>query len=166
MAIGETYSVVLELAVPKENQNDIGRATIQWVDTFARENRRSEVDFSLGGDLSSGLIVQHALGLWTSEVVFYAFDDLFQQDFETARRRIETHVSLLESANPALSSDQLRNDIVALQKFLALAGNLGEIWAPREGSVPSAQTILVHSLNEFGRVRSGFNRVSHGTTGP
>jgi hypothetical protein len=48
LAVGETYWIVFELAVPPERTNlDLGRATIQYIDTFLRENKRHEFDLSI-----------------------------------------------------------------------------------------------------------------------
>lgn len=165
LAVGETYWVVLELGIPEGRElSPLGKATVQYVDILALQNERHEFELSLGGELPSDLVVQHALGLWTSEVVFYALDDLYEEDLETARTRIERHISLLSSANDALSSDQLTDDIITLRKLLSVAQNLGKVMSLSDEPVPG-QTLLVHSLNVFGRVRNGFNRVDY-SSGP
>jgi Mg-chelatase subunit ChlD len=157
LAVGETYWVIFEVALLKDRLK-VGKATVQYVDTFARKNEKHEICLELDGQLPPGALVQHALGLWTSEVVFYALDDLYQEDLHTARERIEEHINLLESANADLSSEQLKDDVATLRKFLVLAENLGQVWIVYDEPTPGAQAVLFHTLNAFGRVRNGFDR--------
>jgi Mg-chelatase subunit ChlD len=163
LAVGETYWVVFELAIPEEKrQTAIGKATVQYVDTFARKNQKPELELSFAGNLPSDLVVEHALALWTSEIAFYTLDDLYQKDIDTAQKRIENHVALLSCANDKLTSEYLADDIITLKKILSLAENLGKIRFVSD-SYPqnSSGNYLIYSLDEFGRVRNGFNRVDH-----
>jgi len=159
LAFGETYWLVFEIAVPRGREH-IGEAVVQYVDTVARENNSLGADLSYnGGTLESSVVTEHALGLWTSEVVFYALDDLYQEDVETAKARIGAHIARLESASDDLSSEQLRDDAITLEKFLSLIQNLGRIRNVSDEPVPNTQ--VFHTLNAFGRVRNGYNRIDH-----
>lgn len=78
------------------------------------------------GIIDVELIVQHALGLWFSEVAFYTLDDLYEKDFQTAKDRIANHVKLLRAANDDLESEFIADDIVVFEKFMSLSQNLGK----------------------------------------
>ncbi|NEP86318.1 MAG: hypothetical protein F6K18_05490 [Okeania sp. SIO2C2] len=44
LAVGETYWIVFELAIPEPNNlNSIGEATVQYVDTFKRKNQKHQL---------------------------------------------------------------------------------------------------------------------------
>ena len=167
LAIGETYWVVFELAIPEDKKElPLGKATIQYVDTFVRENQKPELELSIPGNLPEDLVVGHALALWTSEVAFWTLDDLYENDLDTAKKRIENHVSILESANRDLNSDDVRDDAISLRKFVSLAGNLGmkvmafDTTGGYRGFAPSSPPVI-YALSTFGRVRNGFNRVNY-----
>ncbi len=154
LAVGETYWIILELNVP-ENKITIGSATIQYTDTVARQNVKNEIQLvESNSQIKSDVVVRHALSLWTSEVVYYALDDLYQYDLETARTRIENYIETLKLANEYINSDQIRDDIVTLNKFLSLSKNLGQINNPFDQNI---QTMLFHTLNQFGDIRDGYN---------
>ncbi len=168
LAIGETYWIVFELGIPAEkSQSAVGKATVQYVDTFARTNRSHEVNLSSPGVIDAELVIQHALGLWSSEVAFYTLDDLYQKDFQTAKERIANHVKLLRAANDDLESEFIADDIVVFEKFMSLSQNLGKRLltdeAPRfrSGSAAAhpAQVYFLCSLNDYGRVKNGFQRM-------
>ncbi|MEL4894808.1 hypothetical protein, partial [Crocosphaera sp. Alani8] len=109
---------------------------------------------------------EHALALWTSEVAFWTLDDLYENDLDTAKKRIENHVSLLESANKALNSHDIRDDAIALRKLTSLASNLGMAMMVSDspGYRGSAQPYAMFALSSFGRVRNGFNRVDYSSS--
>lgn len=162
LAVGETYWIVFELAIPnKKNINYIGQATVQYVDTFKRKNQKTQLTLSLPGNLQSDLVTEHALGLWTSEVAFYVLDDLYQNDLETAERRIENHVAVLSAVNTSLDSDTIRDDIITLKKLLSLAQNLGKTRTASDIPYQDRQDFFVYNLNNFGKVRNGFTRVNY-----
>ncbi|NEO69254.1 VWA domain-containing protein [Moorena sp. SIO3H5] len=162
LAVGETYWIVFELAIPEEKtETSIGQATVQYVDTFARQNQKPEFDLSFSGDLPTNLVVEHALALWTSEVAFYALDDLYQKDFDTANKRIDHHVNLLKDAKTHLSSEAIADDMIILNKFRSLAGNLGKPRLISDVTPQGYHTFFVHELSSFGQVRNGFNRVNY-----
>lgn len=166
LAVDETYYIVFELSIP-ENVTSIGEAKVQYLDTFKRENQIAPLTLSSPGNLPSNLVIEHALGLWTSEVVFYVLDDLYQNDLETAKQRINNHAVLLDSANNNLQSESVKDDVITLRKLSSLSENLGLAASTSDGSVVSpqrGQTYFMHSLNQFGRVRNGFNRGSFAST--
>ncbi|MEK8021505.1 MAG: VWA domain-containing protein, partial [Candidatus Parabeggiatoa sp.] len=162
LAIGETYWVVFELAVPEQRQQSaLGKATVQYMDTFARQNEKYQFNLSPKGQIASKWVAQHALGLWTSEVAFYALDDLYEDNLYKAEKRIKHYISVLEFAKDNLASEQLADDIITLNKFISLAQNLGK----RKGisDIPQVRSYFVHELNKFGRVRNGFvQKVNYG----
>lgn len=156
LAVGETYWVVFELAVPEQySQLAFGKATIQYMDTFARQNEKYQFNLSKKGQIAPKLVTQHALGLWTSEVTFFALDSLYENNLYMAGKHIKDYISVLEIAKKnSLASKQLVDDIITLKKFLSLAQNLGK----RKGvsDIPQLRSYFVHELNQFGRVRNGF----------
>ncbi|HEY9831351.1 MAG TPA: VWA domain-containing protein [Stenomitos sp.] len=169
LTVGETYWIVFELGIPAEkSQNTVGKATVQYVDTFARTNRSHEVNLSSLGVIDAELVIQHALGLWSSEVAFYTLDDLYEKDFQTAKDRIANHVKLLRAANDDLESEFIADDIVVFEKFMSLSQNLGRRLLPDEAprfpsgsaAVHPVQAYFLCSLNDYGRVKNGFNRMT------
>ena len=159
LAVGETYWIVFELNIPEDKQKtSIGKTTVQYLDTFTRQNQKPEWELSFPGNLPPDLVVEHGLALWTSEVAFYTIDDLYEQDINTAKKRIENHVALLCSVNDVLNSPYLSDDAITLRKFLSLSQNLGKLRSFSDISPQGAKAYYIYSLNEFGRVRSGFNR--------
>ena len=162
LAVCETYWVVFELTVPKNKiEFPIGKATIQYVDTFVRKNQKPELELSAPGNLHRDVVVQHALALRTSEIAFWTLEDLYENDLDTAKKRILNHVSLLESSNKDLDSDYVRDDVIALKKFASLADNLGMPMKFADYSAGSAQPYAIFALSSFGRVRGGFNRADY-----
>lgn len=175
LAVGETYWVVFEIAVPEQrSQSALGKATVQYLDTFARQNEKYRFYLSPKGYITQEWVAQHALGLRTSEVIFYALDDLYENDLATAEERIKRHISVLKLAKNDLESDdaseQLRKDVVTLYKFHSLAQNLGKAENssenpsknPSRGGYrhhsppPMVRSVFFHGLNIFGRMRIGF----------
>ena len=175
LAVGETYWIVLELGLP-ENQNfdAVGQAIVQYVDIFTRTNRTQKIDLTPSGVIEPELVVQHALGLWSSEVAFYTLDDLYEKDYKTATDRITEHVKLLRAANNDLESDFIADDIVVFNKFMSLSQNLGKTLLASEptrgfhsasfdgihSGVMPAGVMFTCALNKYGRVMNGFNRIS------
>lgn len=155
LAVDEIYLVVLELEIPKNHQKQsIGKTTVQYVDTLAQKSKKYQFSLLPNGDLPNTLISQHALALWTSEVTFFALDDLYLQDFKTAESRIQNHVTVLELANDQFSSQLIQDDIITLNKFLTLAYNLGKPKAMSDQN--QIKTVATYQLNTFGQVRNGF----------
>ncbi|WP_341720347.1 VWA domain-containing protein [Micromonospora sp. FIMYZ51] len=158
LAYGETYWVVLELQLPDPaSAGALGRATVQYLDTLARDNRRVEVELATAGELPAETVLTHGIGLRTSEVTFYALDDLYEDDKESATRRLKQHVQTLRAAQSAVPSAQLRADSVTLGKLVSLASNLGTRQASFEGAGAPVGVFAyaVHTLNQFGRARGG-----------
>ena len=154
LAIGETYLIAFELSLP-DNIISIGNATVQYSDIFKRENRRIPLNLSLPGNLPSEVVIEHALGLWTSEVVYYALEDLYQQDLETAKKRIDNHVNILDFANKQLESDSVNDDAIVMKKFQSLSKNLGKII--NTSDAPQVQRAFTYGLDQYGRARGGYN---------
>ncbi|MBD2606332.1 VWA domain-containing protein [Scytonema hofmannii FACHB-248] len=162
LAVGETYWLVFELGIPKEKSEiPIGQATVQYVDTFAHKNQKSEFTLAFAGNLPLDLVVEHSLALWTSEVAFYVLDDLYEKDTNTAQKRIEKHVSLLRAASSNLASHYIVDDAVTLSKFASLLGNLGKVRLISDVTPHQYQSFLVHEISDFGRARNGFRRVDY-----
>jgi WD40 repeat protein/Mg-chelatase subunit ChlD len=168
LAVGETYWVVFELAVPEQHKLlDFGKATVQYFDTFARQNQKPQFDLSPEGQIAPQWVAQHALGLWTSEVASYALYDVEANDLKTAEKRIQNHISVLETARTHLTPQmptatlapvKLVDDIITLTKFLSLAKNLNQ-----GASADNARVYLNYGLSELDSVRNGFvRRVNYG----
>ncbi len=154
LAVGETYWVVFELAVPEQrSQSAIGKATVQYLDTFARQNKKYPFNLSPKGQIAPKWVAQHALGLWTSEVAFYTLDDLYENDLDTAEKRIQAHISVLETAKNSVPSKQLADDVITLKKFRSLAQNLGKAGSAADTS--QGKNSFIHQLNGFGRIKNG-----------
>ena len=159
LAVNETYWIVFELAIPEEkSQIPIGKTTVQYVDTFARETQKPEFDLEFTGNLPTDLVVEHSLALWTSEVAFYVLDDLYAKDINTAKKRIEKHVSLLRSTSDNFPSDYIRDNAVTLSKFASLFDNLDKRLLVSD---QNHQNYLIYSLSCFGQVQNGFRRADY-----
>ncbi len=155
LSIGETYWVVFELAMSDgQALSNYGNATMQYVDTFARDNRQSKIALNKGGKIPANLVVEHGTGLWTSEVIFDAIDDLHQGDIGTFKQRLENHIEVLENLAGDLGSSYLADDKIVLRKFMILAENLGKPHAPSDKN--AQQVTTMRSLNAFARLRNGF----------
>ncbi|MEI3651729.1 MAG: VWA domain-containing protein [Dolichospermum lemmermannii FEM_B0920] len=159
LAVNETYWIVFELAIPEEkSQIPIGKTTVQYVDTFARETQKPEFDLEFTGNLPTDLVVEHSLALWTSEVAFYVLDDLYAKDINTAKKRIEKHVSLLRSTSDNFPSDYIRDNAVTLSKFASLFDNLDRRLLVSD---QNHQNYLIYSLSSFGQLQNGFRRADY-----
>ncbi len=156
LAVGETYWVILELAIPEEQDDLLGQATATYVDTAASQARTLERELSQGAarlKLPEDLVLRHALGLWTSEVAFYALDDVRQDDLDTAEARLGTHLAYLEAAYEDMLAVWLTDDIEMLEKLRTLAAAEGQ------RSNAGTRNLLLYGLDTLGRARSGFTRV-------
>jgi von Willebrand factor type A domain len=166
LAFGETYWIVFEMEVPGgANPASLGRARVQYVDTIARDNRRHELAVTPAGAIPDSTVVVHAIGLWTSEITFYALDDLYQDDRATAQERLTRHANTLQSLNRMMPVAQFRDDQVTVTKLVSLSGNLGRPVAWGDSAVRGSGTTWdygVYTLNKFGQVRAGYNRLSFG----
>jgi WD40 repeat protein/Mg-chelatase subunit ChlD len=169
LAVGETYWVVFELAVPEQHKSaDFGKATVQYFDTFAHQNQKPQFALSKKGPIAPQWVTQHALGLWTSEVASYALYDVEANDLATAEKRINAHISILETARTHLTPKtpvtsvapvKLVDDIITLTKFLSLAKNLNQ-----GASADNVRVYLNHGLKELESSRNGFvRRVEYGS---
>lgn len=159
LAFGETYWIVLELELPGDaTLPSLGQATVQYVDTVARENRSHNLTLTTSGVIPEATVVAHAIGLWTSEVTFYALDDLYQQDRATAQKRLTQHAGMLQSLHKILPVQQFLDDQVTVSKLISLSGNLGRPVAWQDSSTGGPWQYAVHTMNAFGQVRAGYDR--------
>jgi uncharacterized protein YegL/tRNA A-37 threonylcarbamoyl transferase component Bud32 len=162
LAFGETYWIVLELAVPDGmDLGDLGTATVQYVDALARQARRQELALGTPGQLPEAVVAAHAIGLWTSEVTFYALDDLYENDRATAKERLTRHINILRAASQHVPAPQFADDQVTLAKLISLTGNLSQPRSWDDSMVRGAgvpMQVTMHAMNEFGRVRGGYAR--------
>lgn len=154
LAFDETYWVVLEVQAPP-GWTGFGEATVQYVDAVARDNRRHVVDLGTDTTIAAETVFAHAVGLWTSEVTFYALDDLYQNDRESFGRRLAEHVEVLSAAHARVPAPQFRDDQMTFRKLISLSSNLGQIQAWTDGG-DAGYTIF--AMNRFGQSRSGFVR--------
>lgn len=161
LAVGETYWVVFELTVPEQHHSsDFGKATVQYFDTFKQTNQKPQFALSKKGQIAPQWVAQHALGLWTSEIASYALYDVEANDLATAEKRIQAHISVLETARRQPETQatsfvpvKLVDDIITLTKFLSLAKNLNQ-----GASANNASIYLNYGLKELDSVRNGFVR--------
>jgi von Willebrand factor type A domain len=164
LAFGETYWIVFELETPADIEaDDLGQATVQYVDTVARQPQRHELALTPDGAIPDSVAAAHAVGLWTSEVTFYALDDLYANDRTTAKERLTRHIAALELAHKTVPARQFLDDQVTFRKFVTLSSNLGQRMslydaAPVDGGQVAYTTFM---LSSFGRVRSGYQRLSY-----
>ncbi|MFD4637652.1 VWA domain-containing protein [Lentzea sp. NPDC058436] len=154
LASGETYWVVLEVEAPA-GWKSFGHAAVQYVDVVARANRRHDVELT-AGTIAPETVFAHAVGLRTSEIVFYALEDLYQDDREAARARLSRHVETLRAAHALSPSPQFHSDQVTLRKLASLVHNLGLVRAWTDSGGGGSGTIF--ALNRLGQSRSGFAR--------
>jgi len=157
LSAGETYWIVFELATPAgKDLSSFGNATIQYSDILARQNKKHNIPLQLKGTLPANLVVEQGTGLWTSEVIFYAIDDLYEGDMNTFKTRIENHIKILKLMSVSLHSSVLVDDKIILSKFLSLAENLGQPEVTSDIEEQGLQQLTLRSLNTFGRLRNGF----------
>jgi uncharacterized protein YegL len=156
LAFGETYWIVFELQMPATMPpGGFGTATVQYLDTLARENRRHEFDLTEAGTIPAEAVLAHAVGLRTSEITFYALDDLYQNDRETAKTRLSNHIQILEAAYRYQPVAQFRDDQVTVRKLMSLAANLGQPFRLAE-DIASPFGTTIFAMSQFGQVRSGY----------
>ncbi|MFF8942939.1 VWA domain-containing protein [Streptomyces sp. NPDC014864] len=157
LAFGETYWIVLELAVPPgRGAPEPGSATVQYVDTVTRAGHRHDIDLSTGFTLAEETVTVHAVGLWTSEVTFYALDDLYDRDRDAATKRLTHHIQVLRAAHDKLPAREFRDDQVTLQKLITLTSALDTVVSFSDTAHGPGAASAVMAMNDFGRVRSGF----------
>lgn len=161
LAHGETYWIVLELQIPP-GKTAFGSADVQYVDVLAKENRQHKLDLS-ESTIPGEIVFAHAVGLWTSEITFYALDDLYQNDRETAKNRLSNHIQLLHSASSLVPAKQFTQDQVTFRKFISLAANLGQMKSFSDHRGNDVMTYTTHAMSQFGQVRSGYLKNSYGS---
>lgn len=158
LAFGETYWIVFELQAPSDDgAPNFGTATVQYVDTVARANSRRELALAGIGSIPAETVFAHAVGLWTSEITFYALDDLYARDHQAATARLSQHINRLVQAHVKAPRKEFVDDQVTFRKLISLSSNLGKMvtWDDR----PDRNfQFVAHSMNEFGIARAGFRR--------
>ena len=162
LAAGEAYWVVFEVAIPEALRSDLGSASATYVDTSTGQPIEDGIALTLEADLyrlPSAVVVQHALGLWSSDVAFYTLDDLAQDDLETAAARLNAHTGSLEAAYGDLKGVWLLGDLVTLRKLTLLAESLNTGGLDARGTA-DVRALLRYTLGTFGRARSGFNPIA------
>jgi hypothetical protein len=135
-------------------------ATVQYVDVFTRTNRQHRLDLS-ESTIPKEIVFAHAVGLWTSEITFYALDDLYQNDRETAKSRLSNHIQLLSGASSLVPARQFSQDQVTFRKFITLASNLGQVRSWSDHRDHNTLRYTTYAMNQFGQVRSGFIRTRY-----
>jgi Mg-chelatase subunit ChlD len=158
LAAGEAYWVVLEVAVPEALLAELGTAAVTYVDTATGEHVEDGLVLTLEDrptSLRRHVIIQHAVGLWSSDVAFYTLDDLAQDDRETASARLAAHAASLAAAHDEWQRSWLDDDTVTMRRLSLLAESLA---TGRLGARAASDTLalLRYTLETFGRARSGF----------
>jgi hypothetical protein len=89
-------------------------------------------------------------------VTFYALDDLYANDRESARTRLANHITTLQGAYRESPLAQFRDDQVVIGKLISLTENLGrpQSFSDSGGTVGYA----TYTMNAFGQTRGGFVR--------
>ena len=100
------------------------------------------------------LVVQHALGAWTSEVAFYSLDDLNQDDLATASQRLETHRAALGAAYADLATLWVANELATVTHLSTLADALAA-GGLTQRQTADARALLTYGLKALGKTRTG-----------
>ena len=161
LAAGEAYWAVFEIAVPAASDTVIGNGSVSYVDPGTGNITETRLPLSLGSSpvkLAPDLVIRHALGLWTSDTVLYAVDDLAQNDLETAAARLVGYTAELDSAYTDLKTVWLAEDVTSVRKLALLANSLaaGDVSGR---AADDTRSLLLYELNALGRARDGFTRV-------
>ncbi len=103
--------------------------------------------------------VRALVTLWTSEVTFYALDDLYEDDRVTAKERLTRHIRILRAASQYVSAPWLTDDQVLLSKLISLTDNLQRPRALDDSLAGAApMQFTMHTMNALGRMRGGYVR--------
>lgn len=160
LAAGETYWIVMELTLPPDYKGEIGTATVSYIDTRLHAPRQIALPLSRGPSLlklPADLVVHHALAAWTSEVAFYALDDIAAGDFTTAAERLDAHLTYLRAADRDLRTVWLQESIATVEQLHLLASVIQDHnLAIRTRN--DAEILLTYGLAALGRAGAGFSR--------
>jgi len=158
MAVGEAYWIVLEIALPAESPLiTAGWVDLTYVDATAGLPVATTHALALGASLAklpTGLVVQHALGAWTSEVAFHTLDDLNQDDLATAARRLATHRSALDAAYADLTTLWVAQESETVTHLSTLTDALAAGELTRRQAT-DARALLTYGLEALGKTRAG-----------
>jgi uncharacterized protein YegL len=161
LAFSETYWIVLELAVPDAlDLSRLGTATLDYVDVATRQPRYQVIALGTSRHLPEATVAAHAISLRTSEVAFFALDDLRSGDPATATQRLARHRDVLRTAEQHLGASQptpFTSDEVALMQLGLLIENEGR---PRawDDQPSDAAALAVFETGDLARTRAGLNR--------
>ncbi len=161
LAAGEAYWVVFEVAIPETSDGAIGNGSVSYVDPPTGEILEAHAPLTLSPSpikLAPDLVIRHALGLWTSDTVLYAVDDLAQNDLETTAARLADYTAKLEGAYADLKTVWLADDATTMHELAFLADSLAEGDVSGHAA-DDARSLLLYELNALGRARDGFTRV-------
>jgi len=161
MAVGEAYWIVLEIALPAESPLiTAGWVDLTYVDAASARSVATTHALTLGASLAKlpvGLVVQHALGVWTSEVAFHTLDDLNQDDLATAARRLATHRAALADAYADLTTVWVATELETVTQLSTLANALAA-GGLTQRQTTDARALLTYGLEALGKTRAGIWR--------
>jgi hypothetical protein len=167
LAGGEVTWIAFELALPEgygDAGSRLGTLAVQYTGAGAAGPAPAAEaiaqTLAVPGPLSPRLVRLHAVGLWTSEVAFYARDDVLQADWTTAAERLAQHAAQIETVNATLVAPRLVEDVATLRALQALAASLAD--PPPNPPLPDAdrRALLLQGLNALGNARNGLVRAT------
>ncbi len=159
LAVGDTYWIVFEVAAP-QNQQNFGTTRVQYFDALRKKNGKEqhlELARRGGGQIAPNVVVEDALGLRTSEVIFWALNNLRQKNKAASVAQLTNHIATMTDLNKDLNSQQLQDDIITLRKFITLASNLGRPLTVSDSAPAPPQGYLNYKMNEYAEVRGGIS---------
>lgn len=162
LAFSETYWIVLELAVPDElHLSRLGTATLDYVDALTRQPRYQVIALGTSPQLPEATVAAHAISLRTSEVAFFALDDLRSGDPATATQRLARHREVLRTAQRHLGASQptpFTSDEVALMQLGLLIENKGRRHQAWDDQPSDAAALAEFKAEDLAQTRAGLNQ--------
>lgn len=161
LVAGDTYWIILELAIDQERFDPVGSVRVQYTDVPNKREQETDVSLSWSASnsrLLSDLVMKHAVSSWSAEVALYTLDDIKQDDVETAQARLSSHITQLEMINRQITTTWLAEDIVIFNKILILLEQItsGNLSRQRTGD---ARALLTYALKAFGQSHNGVSRI-------